>query len=165
MAFFKKMLSLNIQKMKKPIAICFFFVSIILMLNARQSRPCWFDTCPRHYRPVIQKAENIIFEIVKCPFDAFCTSHNIRAILVLVHDIRNGRVKNITEPQIQSQIDAVNEDFKKMAETNGDDIKVDTEIELGLSIISLDEQCAQGIVIVLSKLSNHLDPQRFMLKT
>ncbi len=77
----------------------------------------------------------------------------VMVIPVVVHVIHNnsesvGVGKNLSIARIQSQIDVLNEDFRKMAGTNGDDqtgYGVDTEIEFALAAIGPDGEPTDGI--------------------
>lgn len=149
--------------MKRFALICICLITKSVFAQ-NDSPPCWFDTYQRQNRAVIQNAETIIRNAVQYPADASRSSHNIKIIPVVVHVIHNGGVENISDAQIQSQIDVLNEDFRKIAGTNGDGNGVDTEIEFCLAKISPDGHCTNGIVRVQSTLTNHLTYQRAMLK-
>lgn len=74
-------------------------------------------------------------------------------IPVVVHVIHSasesiGSGKNLSVARIQAQIDVLNEDFRKMAGTNGDDQTgngVDTEIQFCLATIGPDGDTTTGI--------------------
>jgi PKD repeat protein len=91
-------------------------------------------------------------------------SNHVKIIPVVVHIIHNGGTENISDAQIQSQIDVLNEDFRKISGTNGDGNGIDTEVEFCLAKITPDGQCTNGIVRIQSTLTNHLTYQRSMLK-
>lgn len=139
----------------------------ILSMSVAQAQltpPCWFDSYQRQNQLFIQGAESTIQNAVQLTSDASRASHNIKVIPVVVHVIHNGGIENISDVQIQSQIDVLNEDFRKTTGTNGDGSGVDTEIEFCLAKISPDGHCTNGIVRVQSTLTNHLTYQRAMLK-
>lgn len=144
-------------------SLSFIFLLSAAGLMAQQTPPCWFDTYQRQNQSFIQNAETIIRNAAHTD-NASRASHNIKIIPVVVHVIHNGGVENISDAQIQSQIDVLNEDFRKIAGTNGDGNGVDTEIEFCLAKISPDGHCTNGIVRVQSTLTNHLTYQRAMLK-
>ena len=48
------------------------------------------------------------------------TTSPVKIIPVVVHVIHDGGTNNISDAQIQSQIDVLNEDFRKITGTNGD---------------------------------------------
>lgn len=139
-------------------------ILFISNVQAQLSTPCWFDTYQRQNHLRIQNAEAIIQSAAQYSVNASNSSHSIKIIPVVVHVIHNGGVENISDEQIQSQIDVLNEDFRKMAGTNGFGNGVDTEIEFCLAKISPDGHCTNGIVRVQSTLTNHLTYQRAMLK-
>lgn len=143
------------------------FLALLLAtinLQAQQTPPCWFDTYQRQNQSFIQKAETLIRNGVEASDNSSRASHNIKIIPVVVHVIHNGGVENISDAQIQSQIEVMNEDFRKKSGTNGDGSGVDTEIEFCLAKLSPDGHCTNGIVRVQSSLTNHLTYQRSMLK-
>lgn len=148
--------------MKATISV--FFLLSAMTLIAQHSPPCWFDTYQRQNQFFIQKAERTINNAVQLNADASRSSHSIKIIPVVVHVVHNGGIENISDAQIQSQIDVLNEDFRKISGTNGDGSGVDTEIEFCLAKISPDGHCTNGIVRVRSTLTNHLTYQRAMLK-
>lgn len=71
-------------------------------------------------------------------------------IPVVVHVIHNGEAvgtgPNISDTQVISQIDVLNEDFRKMMGTLGDGTGVDTEIEFCLATEDPDGCATNGIV-------------------
>ncbi len=85
-------------------------------------------------------------------------------IPVVVHVIHNGGPENISDAQIASQIQILNEDFRKISGSNGDGNGVDTKIEFCLAKISPDGKCTNGIVRIKSSLTNHQTFQRGLLK-
>lgn len=91
-------------------------------------------------------------------------SNHPKTIPVVVHVIHNGGAENISEAQIQSQINVLNEDFGKLPGSNGDGSGVDTGVRFQLAKISPDGDCTNGIVRVLSELTNHQPYQRAQLK-
>ncbi|MBL7800700.1 MAG: T9SS type A sorting domain-containing protein [Chitinophagales bacterium] len=144
--------------------LTFIFLLSTATLMAQQTPPCWFDTYQRQNQSLIQNAETIIRNRVQTVDNASRAAHNIKIIPVVVHVIHNGGVENISDAQIQSQIDVLNEDFRKIFGTNGDGNGVDTEIEFCLAKLSPNGHCTNGIVRVQSTLTNHLTYQRSQLK-
>lgn len=59
----------------------------------------------------------------------------IQTIPVVVHVIQTSAVVTVTDAEIQSQIDVLNEDFRKMAGSNGDGNGVDTQYEFCMASI------------------------------
>jgi PKD repeat protein len=151
--------------MKNYILLLLLFIGQVVFTQSYQE-PCEFDTYKRQNANWIESSEKIIQDYlinVGQKFDVK-SSHNSRVIPVVVHIIHNGGVENITELQVQSQIDVLNEDFRKMAGTNGDGNGVDTEIEFCLAKLSPEGHCTNGIVRVQSPLTNHLTYERSLLK-
>ncbi len=95
----------------------------------------------------------------------FKTANNgpVKVIPVVVHIIHNGGVENISDAQVQSQIDALNEDYRKMTATPGFGTGVDTEIQFCLAKKDPQGRCTNGIVRVQSPLTNHQSYQRAAL--
>lgn len=149
----------------KPFSISLFLLFTQIVLFAQTPvEPCYFDHYQRQNKTRIQNAEQIISDALRNQNSASRASHNIKIIPVVVHVIHNGGVENISDAQIQSQIDVLNEDFRKIAGTNGDGNGVDTEIEFCLAKLDPTGHCTNGIVRVQSTLTNHLTYQRSMLK-
>ncbi len=81
------------------------------------------------------------------------SGNNLIAIPVVVHVVFSGpdnvgQNENISYDQVQSQIDVLNEDFRKMAGTPGDDQTgngVDTMIEFCLATVDPDGNTIDGI--------------------
>lgn len=82
-------------------------------------------------------------------------SGTIRYIPVAVHVIHNGGSENITDNQIFSQIEILNQDFRKILGTLGDGKGVDTQIEFFLAQKDPNGQCTNGITRHQSLLTNH----------
>jgi len=149
--------------MKNYISILFFLMGQFLQSQSAQ-QPCNFDNYKRQNEERINIAEKAIQTYLSNPNFSTKSNHNVKIIPVVVHIIHNGGVENISDAQVQSQIDVLNEDFRKIAGTNGDGNGVDTEIEFCLAKISPDGHCTNGIVRVQSSLTNHLTYERSLLK-
>lgn len=134
------------------------------MFGQSTEEPCYFDKYQRQNKTSVNKAETIIRDgIIKSKlYKAMSTS--VKVIPVVVHVIHVGGTENISDAQVQSQIDVLNEDFRKMTGTNGDGNGVDTEIQFCLAKKTPDGKCTNGIVRIQSTLSNHQTYQRSMLK-
>ncbi len=141
---------------------------IIIACNAYAqtvTEPCYFDRYQRQHKAQIDKAEKIISDAIRsASVYKKVASSSVKIIPVVVHVIHNGGTENISDAQIQSQIDVLNEDFRKIAGTNGDGNGVDTEIEFCLAKKTPDGKCTNGIVRIQSSLSNHQTYQRSQLK-
>lgn len=130
-----------------------------------ENEPCYFDNYKYQNRQLILQSEEIIQNYLKESAQAVETkSNHVKIIPVVVHVIHNGGTENISDAQIQSQIDVLNEDFRKISGTNGDGNGVDTEVQFCLAKITPDGQCTNGIVRIQSTLTNHLTYQRSILK-
>ncbi|MEO5569499.1 MAG: M43 family zinc metalloprotease [Bacteroidia bacterium] len=146
------------------------FCSVLLFLlnnssYAQTTTPCLFDSVIAKNRHAVNDADKIIMQ--KLHDNAI--SNNLktisfhRVIPVVVHVIHNGGTENISDAQIQSQIDVLNEDYRKIVGTNGFGNGVDTEIEFCLAKIDPNGKCTNGIVRVQSTLTNHQSYQRAQL--
>ena len=91
-------------------------------------------------------------------------SGDVKVIPVVVHVIHNGGTENISDAQVISQIQVLNEDYGKLPGTNGDGAGIDTHIRFCLARIGPDGECTNGIVRVKTPLTNHQSYQRTMLK-
>lgn len=166
------------------VSICSFFMTTVgfsqTNSNDNFAEPCYFDQYIRKHKKLAEDFEktvqsqlakqdsaNIqwIIERDSTVAKKKAQTGNIKIIPVVVHIIHNGGTENISDAQIQSQIDVLNEDFRKISGTNGDGNGVDTEVEFCLARITPNGKCTNGIVRVQSTLTNHLTFQRSMLKT
>ncbi len=142
---------------------CFtiFIVFIGLLSKAQVVDPCFFDKYQRMNKNYVSNAEIEIQREIKKIKDK---TGNVKIIPVVVHVIHDGGTSNISDAQIQSQIDVLNEDFRKMIGTLGYGDGVDTEIEFCLAKKNPIGKCTNGIVRINSSLSNHQTYQRSLLK-
>lgn len=140
-------------------------ILICLTSLAQNTEPCYFDKYQRTNKKAIAKAE---LEIQKGLNESkqklLSHNSNLKIIPVVVHVIHDGGTNNISDAQIQSQIDVLNEDFRKIIATNGYGNGVDTEIEFCLAKKDPQGKCTNGIVRINSPLSNHQTYQRSQLK-
>ncbi len=145
------------------ISILIFVASIS---KAQNNAPCYFDKYQRSNKKVIEKAEANIQEALIAKHKQKLLSHSatLKIIPVVVHVIHDGGTNNISDAQIQTQIDILNEDFRKKIGTNGFGAGVDTEIEFCLAKKDPQGKCTNGIVRINSSLSNHQTYQRSQLK-
>lgn len=72
-------------------------------------------------------------------------SRAVRIIPVVVHVVQTSAINLLSDAEILSQIDILNEDFRKMAGTNGDGNGVDTEYEFCLASIDPNGCPTSGI--------------------
>ena len=134
-------------------------------LNAQNNVPCYFDNYQRQNKIELQNSENVISKAIQhASVYKKALIGTVKVIPVVVHVIHNGGVENISDAQIQSQIDVLNEDYRKMVGTSGDGSGVDTEVEFCLAKLTPDGRCTNGIVRIQSTLTNHLTYQRAQLK-
>ena len=147
--------------MKKNIIII-FLLFLSFLSKAQNAEPCFFDKYQRANKTAISNAEIQIQK--QLVFQDKSDNPNHKIIPVVVHVIHDGGSNNISDAQIQSQIDVLNQDFRKISSTNGDGNGVDTDIEFCLAKINPEGKCTNGIVRINSPLSNHQTYQRSMLK-
>lgn len=129
------------------------------------SEPCGFDAYTNNNR--IKAAERIIqsrVEQIQLNSEHRAAPDSIRYIPVVVHIIHNGGVENISDAQVESQIQVLNEDYGKFTGTNGDGNGADTRVRFCLANIDPDGNCTNGIVRIKSPLAAHQTYQRAMLK-
>jgi len=147
-------------------SIAVLSVALHLAYAQNPQQPCWFDSYQRQNEKVMRVSENAIrdYLINENRNSVSRSTHQVSVVPVVVHVIHNGGIENISDAQVQSQIEVLNEDFRKIIGTNGDGNGVDTEIEFCLARVSPDGHCTNGIVRVQSMLTNHLTYQRNLLK-
>lgn len=149
----------------KILTIILLIIFVNNLLAQIKNEPCGFDkiTNNKNIIPseiIIQSAVNKIKSLATNKSQ----DDSIKTIPIVVHIIHNGGTENISEAQIQSQIQILNEDFGKLTGTNGDGNGVDTKVRFSLAKISPDGNCTNGIVRVKSSLTNHQAYQRPLLK-
>jgi len=150
--------------MKKTILSLLCVVTTLCSAWAQQEPVCGFD---RNSAPVRSAEANkvIMAEAARIASNKLyeTTSSHFKTIPVVVHVIHNGGTENISNTQIQSQVDVLNEDFGKIALSPGDGNGVDTEVRFCLAKITPDGKCTDGIVRVKSTLTTHQTYQRSQL--
>ena len=148
--------------------ILFSGIALFIQTNflyAQSTNPCLFDSIISKNIHVVNLAEKLIQQKIQnnnSSINLRTTSFH-RVIPVVVHVIHNGGTENISDAQIQSQIDVLNEDYQRKVGTNGFGNGVDTEIEFCLAKIDPNGKCTNGIVRVQSTLTNHQSFQRAQL--
>ncbi len=126
-----------------------------------QTPPCGFDKYVKQYAQSIEQSNALITANSGSSRQYKTTSSNdVKIIPVVVHIIHNGGPENISDAQVQSQIDALNEDYRKLPGTAGDGTGVDTEIQFCLAKKDPQGRCTNGIVRIQSGLTNHKSYQR-----
>lgn len=125
------------------------------------TNPCDFDEYIHQHKKVADDFENKIQQFLTTQdyFQRSDSSGFVRIIPVVVHVIHNGGTENISDAQIISQIQVLNEDYRKIPFTNGDGNGVDTEVQFCLANISPNGRCTNGIVRVQSTLTTHQTTQ------
>lgn len=151
------------KKIKQYIVI--FLVLLSFFGMAQNVAPCYFDRYQNANKKAIVIAEDKIQKAVNSLQQKAQTHNpNLKIIPVVVHVIHDGGTNNISDAQIQSQIDVLNEDYRKRLGTNGYGSGVDTDVEFCLAKKDPLGKCSNGIVRIKSPLSNHQTYQRSMLK-
>ena len=141
----------------------------LLLVNVQGQEayePCSFDQVIN--KKALIETENKIQAKLnqKSSFTLNKTSSNdsIKTIPVVVHVIHNGGSENISDAQVQSQIQILNEDYGKITGTNGDGNGVDTKVRFCLANKDPNGNCTNGIVRIKSPLTNHQSYQRALMK-
>jgi len=128
-------------------------------------QPCFFDELKS--KRSVSNTESIIQSFLankKMRKNLKNGSDSIRIIPIVVHVIHNGGPENISMAQINSQIKVLNEDFGKLAGSNGVGNGVDTRVRFCLARIDPKGNCSNGVVRIQSSLANHETAQRALLK-
>jgi len=144
------------------------FLALLLSISTfaqSHDEPCAFDNVSNNRS--ILKAEAIIqngvVQLKNTPISE--ASHDsLFVIPVVIHVIHEDGPENISDAQIQSQIQIMNEDYGKLSGTNGDGAGVDTRVRFKLAQIDPDGNCTNGIVRIFSSLTAHKTYERAMLK-
>jgi PKD repeat protein len=135
---------------------------LALSISAYSQEPCSFDAVNKKVE--ITQTEKVIQQFLNSTRLNKASTHDTLTIPVVVHVIHNGGNENISEAQIESQIQILNEDFGKMTGTNGEGLGVDTRLRFCLAKIDPNGNCANGIVRLKSDLTIHDAGERAMLK-
>ena len=155
------------QLIKQYILMGLFGLILINLSKAQTdtSNPCYFDEYTNN-KSIIQTEAVIrkkVEDFKKLPITK-AGHDSLKTIPVVVHVLHYGGVENISETQIQSQIDIMNEDYGKLPGTNGDGNGVDTKVRFCLAKIAPNGDCTNGIVRIYTVLSYHKTYQRALLK-
>ncbi len=133
-------------------------------ISEAQSSLCNFDNYIRNNFNSVSISEAKIKNYLSITsLQRYLTHGNIYKIPVVVHVIHDGGIENISDVQIQSQIDVLNQDYRRIVGTNGYGNGADTEIEFCLAKITPDGDCTNGIVRIKSPLAYHESYQREQL--
>lgn len=154
--------------MKKILSIT--FLTLISFQGFSQQtkvyQPCFFDETVNNKKSLMETELQIQAAIQKKLTNVFkkASSDSLRTIPVVVHIIHNGGSENISDAQVQSQIQILNEDYGKITGTNGDGNGVDTKVRFCLANKDPNGNCTNGIVRIKSPLTNHQSYQRALMK-
>ncbi|MGZ5190860.1 MAG: hypothetical protein ACXWCZ_07540, partial [Flavisolibacter sp.] len=148
--------------MNKTFLLACLFLSFYTPLFTQNSEPCFFDNYQRSHKNSVQGAEILMQQFINQTQNK-SSSVNPKIIPVVVHVIHDGGTNNISDLQIQSQIDVLNEDFRKIFGSNGYGNGVDTDIEFCLAKKDPLGKCTNGIIRIKSPLTNHQTYQRGQL--
>lgn len=135
---------------------------IAAVANA-QAPPCGSDAYLARHARAIERMEARYAEAFPAGGPQLRSSH-VKTIPVVVHIFHQGGPENISDAQVQSQIQVLNEDYRKLPGTNGDGNGVDTEVQFCLARVGPNGECTNGIVRINSPLADHQSFQRTMLK-
>lgn len=146
--------------------LIFLFLSALYSNTYAQEE---FEFCG--FERYLQKNSHQVYQVNETILDYLNNSITLKhlqqdslfTIPVVVHVIHNNGSENITNEQIESQIRILNEDFRKIAETNGDGTGVDTKIQFCLAKKNPEGMCSDGIVRIQSVLTNHDSYERPIL--
>ncbi|MBD98803.1 MAG: PKD domain-containing protein [Verrucomicrobia bacterium] len=133
--------------------------------NIEKREPCYFDELKS--KQSVLHSENLIQSFLsnkKARQNQKSGSDTIRVIPMVVHVIHNGGPENISMAQINSSIQIINEDFGKLAGTNGAGNGVDTRVRFCLAKKDPKGNCTDGVVRIKSSLTIHQTSQRALLK-
>ncbi len=158
---------MNYLKSSIVVRLTTLFVGLLLCSNSLFSQdvtPCFFDqyTNKKHLAHVEQQIQAAIWR--NSTHNSSRTSHDVFMIPIVVHIIHEGGFENISDAQVESQIQILNEDYGKMTGTNGDGNGVDTHVRFCLANKDPSGNCTNGIVRIKSPLANHQSYQRALLK-
>ena len=161
--------SIGNNEMKLKLKLLLFFWCSIPFCSQAQSysnEPCAFDEYLSNHQQLVADFEiqlkNYLINLPGKELHKSLTG-NVKIIPVVVHVIHDGGLENISDAQIQSQIDVLNQDYRKIFGSNGFGNGVDTEIEFCLAKLDPDGDCTNGIVRIKSALAYHDSYERPML--
>lgn len=152
---------------KQITTIGIFFLILINLSHAQFNdiNACYFDEYTNN-KSILQTEAAIqakVEKLKKLPINK-AGHDSVKTIPVVVHVLHIGGSENISDAQIQSQIDIMNEDYGKIPFTNGDGNGVDTKVKFCLAKIDPNGNCTNGIVRIYTTLTNHKTYERAMLK-
>lgn len=153
-----------------------FGILFLFSLNVKSQHHCSFDEL--HNQDIANNPQLLAEERrIEADFEQFYQSwlSKQRAdkttlpsryiIPVVVHVIHNNGNEKIGEPQIKSQIDALNRDFRKQPGTRGFGSGKDAQIEFALATKDPSGNPHSGINYIQSTLTNHKQADEVQLKS
>ncbi len=146
------------------LVFCSFPFDSGLTAQSQHPEPCAFDHFRNHYDlPSLE--QQIQTGIQKVLLNQSLKHHDFAyTIPVVVHIIHQGGSENISDAQIHSGIEVMNEDYSKLVGTPGDGSGVDTEVRFKLANIDPNGHCTNGIIRAYTTLTNHQPSERLKLK-
>ncbi len=130
------------------LAFCLFFTSVLFAQQEHITK-CATRTIHENQQKLGLLENDDVFEAwmreKRLEISQRSTRRNILKVPVVVHVIHNGEAEgiapNISDAQILSQIQTLNEDFRKMAGTPGDNTHPDgVDLEIDFELAKIDEQ-------------------------
>lgn len=132
-------------------ALCLLFISCFTFSMLSAQEPCGTDHLHEQdlhdhagYAEEIEASEQQYRDYLK-DLPNRRTSGAVRTIPVVVHVIQSSKQELVTEAQVQSQLQVLNEDYRKMLGTPGFGKGVDVEIEFCLARIDPNGCPTSGI--------------------
>lgn len=147
--------------------LLFFFIFFAWgTTHAQHVSPCAFDEVNQkeHLHSTNQKIQASLLNNLPERNTHRGIDDSVRTIPVVVHVIHDGWTENISNAQIESQINILNEDYGKLPGSNGDGAGVDTRIQFKLAQLSPEGHCTDGIVRIRSPLTDHQTFERSKLR-
>lgn len=122
-----------------------------------------YNTDPA-YRQAVDQAHTAWVNHASSSASSARFADSVIRIPVVMHIIHNSGNENISKAQIESQIRILNEDYRKIANTNGDGQGVDTRYEFFLAQKDPNGNCTDGIERIQSTLTQHSTTDAAQLK-
>lgn len=155
------------QYWKRLPIFLFTILSFLLGLTQTQPHVCGtdqlYEKLLEENRSIAQESERgeLIYREYLRNKDQTLSNRTVKRIPVVVHIIQSANQILINDAEVQSQIDVLNEDFRKITGTNGDGTGVDTEFEFCLATIDPNGCPTTGINRLIDPtqaFSSFLDP-------
>lgn len=142
------------KSLKMKIAVAGLFVSGAAFFGqplVAQQRVCGTDALHEQmlqnpaYKREMDKIESDYVRFVNEGIGTEKVTGGVRKVPVVVHFIQTSDVELVPDSKVYSQIEVLNEDFRKISGTNGDGNGVDTQYEFCLATIDPDGCPTTGI--------------------